>query len=130
MRPRLWARGASTRVGSSRNTILLATEESYPSVAGDHADWCDALVHGLPEFDFVLWSLSSTPRGASSYRLPPNAIRWIDVPPWGAAGTNSTGAGGGSNQAARPPPDERTLRGDFDPALRAFLDATADPARP
>src|SRR6266542_3965423 len=84
MRPRLRARVASTHVGSSRNTVLLATEESYPSVASDHADWCDALVHGLPEYDFVSWSLSAASRAEASYVLPPNVTRWIDVPSWGA----------------------------------------------
>ncbi|MFL5797210.1 MAG: DUF3492 domain-containing protein [Actinomycetota bacterium] len=130
MQPRLRARGASTRVGSLRNSILLATEESYPSVASDHADWCQALVNGLPELDFVSWSLSSAPRAEASYRLPPNVIRWIDVP-WGAGRPVEAGDGPTAD-VDRPPStlDARDGEREFVPALRGLLEATVDPAGP
>jgi polysaccharide biosynthesis protein PelF len=127
MRPRLRARVASTRVGSSRNAILLATEESYPSVGGDHADWCDALVHGLPQYDFVLWSLSASPGSGSPYRLPSNAVRWIDVS-WSRTGGRPPGPV--TAEAPRPPPGDHDVEREFLPALRGFLDAAVDPAGP
>ncbi len=130
MRPRLRARVASTHVGSSRNTVLLATEESYPSVASDQADWCDALVNGLPEFDFVSWSLSAA-RAEWSYRLPPNVTRWIDVPMLGAGRPGGLDAGPtGVVESRRSTMNARDGEREFVPSLRAFLDATVDPAGP
>src|SRR5436190_16448150 len=126
MRARLRARASPIRVGTPPSTVLLATEESYPSVATDHADWCNALVNGMPEFDFLLWSLTSGPRAEPVYRLPANVAGLVHPRP--ADGDRTAGRPGGASAPRVGAAVVRDVERDFVPALRAFLDSTARPA--
>jgi glycosyltransferase involved in cell wall biosynthesis len=54
----------------SRFTVLLTIEGAYAATSGGIGAWCDSLIRGLPEFDFLVWSLSSAGDRRTSPRRP------------------------------------------------------------
>jgi len=63
--------------------ILMITEGTYPYFFGGVSTWCDTLIGGLPEVDFTLMSLVSTPRLKLRFKLPANVVDFRSVPIWG-----------------------------------------------
>jgi len=53
-------------VETRRMTVCLVNEGSYPHYRGGVSTWCDMLVRGLPEIDFVLVSLVADPSASRS----------------------------------------------------------------
>jgi glycosyltransferase involved in cell wall biosynthesis len=129
---RPWASFADS--GSSRPTILLTTEGDSPTSAGGLGNWCDAIVGGMPEFDFVVWSLFAHARTEPASTMPPNVIRWIDLQLSDADGPqvsdhrHADRASGGNPAWVRRPPPAEDAEQEFAPLLKAFLDTTVDPA--
>lgn len=56
--------------------ICLLTEGSYPYVVGGVSSWCQMLIQGLPEHEFLVYSIGaeSRDRGKFRYQLPDNMI--------------------------------------------------------
>ncbi len=54
--------------------ICLILEGSYPYTVGGVAEWTHKLIQGLPEEEFVLWTISPTGREKSRYQLPENVV--------------------------------------------------------
>lgn len=67
-----------------RPTVLLCTEGTYPYVGGGVSTWCDILCRELEEYDFVLYAVTGEPEVRLRYELPPNVVRTVHVPLWGA----------------------------------------------
>ncbi len=66
-----------------RLTVCLVNEGSYPHYKGGVSTWCDMLVRGLPEVNFVLISLVADPSAQVVFELPDNVIGLIPVALWG-----------------------------------------------
>src|SRR6266511_3809283 len=148
MRPRGNGAGgapAAGRVGSARPTVLLTTEGTFPYMPGGVGTWCESLIRGLPEVDFVVWALSPSPFLAPRRSLPSNVVRLIYLPLWdtddpgrvrrarrdahAAPRDGESGARRSPGEAAAVTrrPSSRDLEREFVPLLRAFLAATAGP---
>ncbi|MBF1704064.1 MAG: DUF3492 domain-containing protein, partial [Selenomonas sp.] len=56
--------------------ICLLTEGSYPYVVGGVSSWVQMLMEGLPEYEFVVYSIGAEgkDRGKFKYKLPKNCI--------------------------------------------------------
>ena len=67
---------------SSRRSVLLATEGTYPFHKGGVSTWCDVLTWQLPEIDFRLLAVTMHPYLGASYALAPN-VELLPVPLWG-----------------------------------------------
>ncbi len=67
----------------ARPQVLLATEGTYPFHQGGVSTWCDALVHRLPEVDFVVFAIAMNPYVATQFEMPANVKRIVAVPLWG-----------------------------------------------
>lgn len=67
----------------ARVTVLLATEGTYPFHLGGVSTWCDALVNGAHDTDFIIYAVAMNPYVASQFSLPENVRRLITVPLWG-----------------------------------------------
>src|SRR6266511_5784795 len=79
-----------TRARSRRPTVLLTTEGTFPHVPGGVGTWCESLIRGLPEVEFVVWALSPNPFLAHGRSFPANMVRLIDLPMWTTEDRNST----------------------------------------
>ncbi|MEJ5308287.1 MAG: GT4 family glycosyltransferase PelF [Anaerolineae bacterium] len=77
------AHSEETGVETRRMTVCLVNEGSYPHYKGGVSTWCDMLVRGLPEIDFVIVSLVADPSAKPVFELPENVTRLITVPLWG-----------------------------------------------
>ncbi|HOU11581.1 MAG TPA: DUF3492 domain-containing protein [Anaerolineae bacterium] len=64
-------------------TVCLVNEGSYPHYKGGVSTWCDMLVRGLPEVNFVLISLVADPSAQPVFDLPDNVVALIPVALWG-----------------------------------------------
>ena len=64
-------------------TVCLVNEGSYPHYKGGVSTWCDMLVRGLPEVNFVLISLVADPSARPVFELPDNVVGLIPVALWG-----------------------------------------------
>ncbi len=129
-----------TRARSRRPTVLLTTEGTFPHVPGGVGTWCESLIRGLPEVEFVVWALSPNPFLAHGRSFPANMVRLIDLPMWT---TDDPGrvrrAGPDAVLRDREPmprsirdatagahrPSSRDLEREFVPLLQAFLSATS-----
>ena len=60
-------------LAGSRPRILLATEGTYPYVMGGVSSWCDLLVNGLDEFDWLVLPIVAPGKREPLYTLPPQA---------------------------------------------------------
>jgi polysaccharide biosynthesis protein PelF len=63
--------------------VLLITEGTYPFFWGGVSTWCHLLLRDLPEVDFTLMSLVSSPRLKPQYELPACVSRFMPIPLWG-----------------------------------------------
>lgn len=63
--------------------VLLITEGTYPFYWGGVSTWCHLLLRDLPEVDFTLMSLVSSPRLKPQYELPECVSRFVPMPLWG-----------------------------------------------
>lgn len=63
--------------------ILLMTEGTYPCHSGGVSVWCDKLVHGLPEADFHVLALTSSPNLRYQFPIPDNVVSMRLLPLWG-----------------------------------------------
>lgn len=54
--------------------ICLMTEGSYPYVVGGVSSWVQMLMEGLPEYEFVIYSIGAEAkdRGKFKYKFPKN----------------------------------------------------------
>ena len=61
--------------------ICLLTEGSYPYVVGGVSSWVQMLMEGLPEYEFVVYSIGAEgkDRGKFKYKLPKNCISIEEV---------------------------------------------------
>jgi polysaccharide biosynthesis protein PelF len=67
---------------STKLSVLLAAEGTYPFHKGGVSTWCDALTWKLPEIDFTLLAVMMHPYLAQQYPLAPN-VSLLPVPLWG-----------------------------------------------
>ncbi len=54
--------------------ICLILEGSYPFTVGGVAEWTHRLIQGLPNEEFVLWTISPTGNEEFRYELPENVV--------------------------------------------------------
>lgn len=56
--------------------ICLIAEGCYPYVAGGVSSWVQMLIQGMPEHEFILYTIGATQdqRGRFQYDLPPNLV--------------------------------------------------------
>jgi glycosyltransferase involved in cell wall biosynthesis len=52
-------------------------------VRGGVSTWCRDLIAGLPEIEFVVYSIVANPTGHLEYELPANVTQLLTVPLWG-----------------------------------------------
>lgn len=64
-------------------SVLLATEGTYPFARGGVSTWCDRLTRGLPDIDFTLLAVVTSPFEQLKYELAPNIQSVMKVPQWG-----------------------------------------------
>jgi polysaccharide biosynthesis protein PelF len=64
---------------SNRIRVCLILEGTYPFVTGGVSAWVHDLILGLPEIDFLLYSISPKKNLPLRYDLPENIIDHIDV---------------------------------------------------
>lgn len=64
-------------------SVLLATEGTYPFARGGVSTWCDRLTHGLPDIDFHVLAVVTSPFDKLKYELAPNVQGVTKVPQWG-----------------------------------------------
>lgn len=69
--------------GNARPRVLLATEGTYPHFRGGVSTWCDFLIGGSQDVDFVVWTLMMNPFIKQQYELHPNVVNFVGVPLWG-----------------------------------------------
>lgn len=67
----------------SNPRVLLTTEGTYPFHQGGVSTWCDALVHQLPNIDFIILAIAMNPYVAVAFDLPANVKQVVAVPLWG-----------------------------------------------
>jgi hypothetical protein len=63
--------------------VLLATEGTYPFSRGGVSTWCDRLTRGLPDIDFNLLAVVTSPFEQLKYELAPNVHSVVKIPQWG-----------------------------------------------
>jgi glycosyltransferase involved in cell wall biosynthesis len=63
--------------------VALAAEGTYPHQFGGVSVWCDQLVRGLPQHDFILIPLVATGNEAMRWDLPGNVKSVQTIPLWG-----------------------------------------------
>jgi polysaccharide biosynthesis protein PelF len=66
-----------------RISVLLTTEGTYPFYTGGVSTWCHRLTHDLPNIDFTLLAVVTSPSPQPKYGLAPNVRELIKVPQWG-----------------------------------------------
>jgi glycosyltransferase involved in cell wall biosynthesis len=64
-------------------SVLLATEGTYPFYSGGVSTWCHRLTHGLPQVDFRVLAVATSPYPQAKYDLASNVKAVIKVPQWG-----------------------------------------------
>src|ERR1700694_4682457 len=100
--------------------VCLLTEGTYPYVRGGVSTWCDDLVRGLPDVEFVIYAIIGNPTGHLEYTLPKNVSRLVSVPLWGherLTEYNAKDIGGGNRSRS-----VADLRKTFVPLFRLFLE--------
>lgn len=106
-------------------TVCLVNEGSYPHYKGGVSTWCDMLVRGLPEVQFVLISLVADPSAEPVYELPDNVAGLIPVALWGTGEVLELHRDMTIKQVLRRKlsAPARIIDGEFLPHFRTFLDA-------
>src|SRR6202042_2096482 len=80
------ARGAAWLRSAGRPAemkIALTAEGTYPHQFGGVSVWCDQLVRGMPDYDFLLVALTATGVEPVRWSLPENVTSVASVPLWG-----------------------------------------------
>lgn len=72
---------------TGRIKVMLTTEGTYPFQQDGESSWCNALVGGLPNVDYVLYSVLTDPKVSQTFTLPKNT-QLIKVPLWGTEASN------------------------------------------
>lgn len=67
---------------SGRLRICLVSEGSYPFITGGVSAWMHDLIRGLPEIDFVLFTISPQENQEMHYTLPENVVEHVDLVVW------------------------------------------------
>lgn len=67
---------------SDKIKVMLTTEGTYPFHQGGVSTWCDILVHGLSDIDYVVYSIIMNPFVTQKFTLP-DSSDLIKVPLWG-----------------------------------------------
>ena len=63
--------------------VALIGEGTYPHQFGGVSVWCDQLVRGMPDYDFLLVALVATGTEPVRWSLPDNVTSVAAVPLWG-----------------------------------------------
>jgi glycosyltransferase involved in cell wall biosynthesis len=63
--------------------VALIGEGTYPHQFGGVSVWCDQLVRGMPDYDFLLVALTATGVEPVRWSLPENVTSVASVPLWG-----------------------------------------------
>ena len=63
--------------------VALIGEGTYPHQFGGVSVWCDQLVRGMPDYDFLLVALVATGTEPVRWSLPDNVTSVATVPLWG-----------------------------------------------
>jgi polysaccharide biosynthesis protein PelF len=69
---------------TSRLSVLLLTEGTYPYAGGGVSTWCDLLCRELSDVDFYVVAVTGTPIATMKYKIPPNVQSVRQVPLWGS----------------------------------------------
>lgn len=67
---------------SRRLKVCLVSEGSYPFITGGVSAWMHDLIQGLPEIDFVLFTISPKENQELHYTLPTNVVEIKDLVVW------------------------------------------------
>jgi glycosyltransferase involved in cell wall biosynthesis len=67
--------------------IALITEGNYPFATGGVSTWCDQLLRGMPEHEWVVVGLTPTGREPLVWPMPPSVSSVVLHPVWGAEAT-------------------------------------------
>ncbi len=81
--------------------VALIGEGTYPHQFGGVSVWCDQLVRGMPDYDFLLVALTATGAEPVRWSLPENVTSVTSVPLWGPP---PPGPASGSGWFGRPRP--------------------------
>jgi polysaccharide biosynthesis protein PelF len=63
--------------------VALIGEGTYPHQFGGVSVWCDQLVRGMPDYDFLLVALTATGAEPVRWSLPDNVMAVRTMPLWG-----------------------------------------------
>lgn len=63
--------------------VALIGEGTYPHQFGGVSVWCDQLVRGMPDYDFLLVALTATGAEPVRWSLPENVLSVGSIPLWG-----------------------------------------------
>jgi len=62
-----------------RLRVCFVLEGSYPYITGGVSSWVHDLIRGMPEIDFVLFSISPEDEQTLKYELPENVVEHRDI---------------------------------------------------
>ena len=65
--------------------VALAAEGTYPHQFGGVSVWCDQLIRGLPQHEFIVIPLVASGNEAIRWPLPANVTAMATIPLWGRA---------------------------------------------
>lgn len=63
----------------SRLRVCFVLEGSYPYITGGVSSWVHDLIKGMPEVDFLLFSISPEEEQTLKYELPANVVEHKDI---------------------------------------------------
>ncbi len=112
-------------MSTSRISVLLTTEGTYPFSSGGVSTWCDTLIRGTPDIRYTLLPLLMNPHVELRYAPPSNVRKMIRVPMWGIEDPNEFIADvpfAHLYERARQTP-QHAVEAEFIPLLGRFLDA-------
>lgn len=62
-----------------RLKVCFVLEGSYPYITGGVSSWVHDLIHGMPDIDFLLFSISPEENQTLKYELPSNVVGHKDI---------------------------------------------------
>ena len=65
--------------------VALTAEGTYPHQFGGVSVWCDQLIRGLPQHEFIVIPLVASGNEAIRWPLPANVTAMATIPLWGRA---------------------------------------------
>jgi polysaccharide biosynthesis protein PelF len=66
-------------MSADRLRVCLLLEGTYPFITGGVSSWVHEIITGLPDIDFVLYTISPSKNQTVRYSLPPNVVGHKDV---------------------------------------------------